>query len=81
MVNKEVDLFIIACSNCQLFNSLSHETHQMLHTIYSDTPFYVILLDFWVPGNIPYWYGYLNILTCLDSLGVVSASRLKKITS
>ena len=38
----------------------------MLHTIYPDTPFYVVFLDFWEPWDIPDWDGYRKIITCLD---------------
>ena len=38
----------------------------MLQTIESDTPFDVVFLNFLEPGNIPYWDGPLNILSCLD---------------
>ena len=34
--------------------------------IESDTPFDVAFMDFWGPGDIPYWDGSLKILTCLD---------------
>ena len=38
----------------------------MLHMIESDNPFDVVFPDFWVPRDIPDWYGYRNILTYLD---------------
>ena len=56
----------------------------MLHTIGLDTPFDVLFLYFWEPGDIPYWDGSRKILTCLDFMTVfrpVSASGLKGIIS
>ena len=66
MFNKEVYQYIRACTHLQLVNSCYHEAHEMLHTIYPDTPFYVVFLDFWEPWDIPDWDGYRNIITCLD---------------
>ena len=56
----------------------------MLHTIESDTPFDVVFLDFWEPGDITDLDGSLNILTCLDFMtifGLGSAIGMKEITS
>ena len=56
----------------------------MLQTIESDTPFDVVFLDFWGPGDIPYQNGYLKILTflyCMKGFGVGAATVLKEITS
>ena len=80
MVNKEVAQFIRACACCQLVNSSSSEAQNLLQTIESDTPFDVVFIYFWVPGDIPYRYRYRNILTCLDCmtvLGVGAATGLK----
>ena len=33
----------------------------MLHIIQSDTPFYVVLIHFWEPGDIPDHYGSRKI--------------------
>ena len=38
----------------------------MFHTIESDTPFDVVCLDFWEPGDSPDWDELCNIFTCLD---------------
>ena len=54
----------------------------MLHAIESDTPCDVVSIDFWDPGDIPDWYGYCKIMTCLDCMtvfGIGSASGLKQI--
>ena len=58
--------FIKACVFFQLINSCSLETKHMIHIIDSDTLFDVVFLDFWEPGDIPYWGGYCKIITCLD---------------
>ena len=84
MVNKEVDNFITSCTRCQLVNSCSNEAHKILHTIESDTPYGVVFLDFWEPGDIPYWDGSCKIKTCLDCMTVFRlglSSGLKEITS
>ena len=84
MVNKEVAQFIRACANFQLVNSCSHEAQQLLLQIESDTPFYVVFLEFWEPGYIPDWDGYHNIRTCLDCMtlfGLVASIGMKGITS
>ena len=80
MVNTEVGQFIRACSHCQLVNSFSHEAKQFLQTIDSDTPFDVVFLDFWKPGDIPDQEGSIKILTCLDCMtgfGIEAAIGLK----
>ena len=84
MVNKELAQFIKTCAHCQLVKSCTYESQQIICTIESDTPFDVILLYFWVTGDIPDQDLSLNILTCLDCMtvfGLGSASGLKKITS
>ena len=56
----------------------------MIHTIESDTPFYVVFLDFLEPGYIPDWCGSRKILTCIDCMigfGLVSVIGIKEITS
>ena len=70
MVNKKVDHFIRACAYCQLVICCSREAQQLLQTIELDTPFDVVFMDFWKPGNIPYQDGYRKILTCLDCMTV-----------
>ena len=55
----------------------------MLQTNGSDTPFDVVFLYFWKPGDIPDRDGYFRILTCLDYMtefGLGEASLLKEIT-
>ena len=56
----------------------------MLHTIDSDTPFDMIILDFWETGDIPDWDVSRRITACLDCMtvfGIVSVSVLKEIKS
>ena len=56
----------------------------MLQTIESDTPFDVVFIDFWEPGDIPDRYGSCNILTglyCMTGFGIGAATGLKEITS
>ena len=40
----------------------------MIHTIVSDTPFDVVFLYFWEPGEIPDFNGSIKIITCLDCM-------------
>ena len=50
---------------------------------YSDTPFGVILLDLWEPGDIPDWYGSHKILTCLDFMtefGIGASIGMREVT-
>ena len=80
MVNMEVAHFIRAHIHCQLLNPLSHEAQKILCTVYSDTPFYMVSVDLWEPGDIPDQDGYQNILTCMDCMtgfGLGSASGMK----
>ena len=52
----------------------------MLQTIESDNPFDVVFIDFWEPGDIQDWYGYLKILTyldCMTVLGIGSSTGMK----
>ena len=56
----------------------------MLQKIDSDTPFDVLFIDFWEPGEIPYQDESCKILTCLDCMtgfGLGAAIELKEITS
>ena len=75
---------IKACSHCQLVNSCSHEAQQLLQTIDSDTPFDVVFLYFWEPGEIPYLDGSRRILKCLyfmTGFGLAAATGMKEVTS
>ena len=52
----------------------------MLQIIGSDNPFDAEFINFWGPGDIPYWYGYFKILKCLDCMkgfGIGSAPGMK----
>ena len=52
----------------------------MFHTIESDTPFDMVFIYFWEPGNIPDQDIYQKILTCLDCMtgsGIVTDIVLK----
>ena len=84
MVNKKVDHFIRACAHCKLVNPCSHKAQHLLQNIDPDTPFDVIFIDFWEPGDIPDQEEYRKIHTCLDLMkgfGIGAATGLKKITS
>ena len=72
--------FIGVCSHFQLVNSCSHDAQQLIQTIESDTPFGVVVLDFWGPEDIPDWYGSRKILSCLDFMtgfGIGAAIGMK----
>ena len=84
MFNKEVAQFIRSCAHCQLVNACSHKAQQLLQTIKLDTPFDVVFIDFWEPGDIPDWDGSRKILKCLDFMtvfGLGEATVMKEITS
>ena len=68
MSNKEVAHFIRAYAHFQLVNSCSNEEQQLLQTIYSDTTFDVVFIEFWGPGDIPDHDEYRKILTCMDCI-------------
>ena len=56
----------------------------MLLTVDSNTPFDVVFIDFWGPGDIPDQDGSRKILTCLDCMtgfGLWAAIGMEKITS
>ena len=83
MVNKEVAHFIRAYDHCKLLNSCSHEAHQLIQTIDSDTPFDVLFLDFWEPGYILDWDVSHKIITglyCIIRFGLGAYIGLKEIT-
>ena len=55
----------------------------MIRTIKSDTPFYVVFIDFWEPGDILDWDVHFKIITCLDCMkifGIGEASGLRQST-
>ena len=83
MFNKNVYQFIRSCTHFQLVDPFYYDAQKLIRIIESDTPFGVILIDFWGPVDIPYQYGYFIIMTYLDDMtvfGLLSASVLKKIT-
>ena len=84
MINKDVDKFIKACVSFKFVNKCSYEAQQLLQTIDSGTPFNVVFIDFWEPGDIPDRYGSRKNLTCLDCMtwfGLVEDTGPKEITS
>jgi hypothetical protein len=81
-VNSDVTEAVRACAHCKLANATSHEAQQMLHTMETDEPFDVIVLDVWSPGAVPSSSKEIKVLTCLDTMtGFANAALITQETS
>ena len=74
-VVRDVTEGVRGCGHCNLANAASHESQLLLHTLSCDTPFDVIFLDFWSPGDVPDKHGNVKVLTYMDCMtGFVMAT-------
>ena len=67
---------VLGCGHCKLANITSHEAQMMLRTFDVDTPFDVVTIDAWVPGDIPTKEGMKKILSMLDIMTSYAATAL-----
>jgi hypothetical protein len=65
---RDVDMAVLGCGHCRLANNVNHEGQAIIQTMQCDTPFDVIFLDVWSPGDIPTKWGHTKVLTCLDCM-------------
>jgi hypothetical protein len=65
---RDVDTAVIGCGHCRLANNVNHKNQSLLQTIQCDTPFDVIFLDVWSPGDNPTKWGHIKVLTGLDCM-------------
>ena len=73
---------IATCAHCRLANATGHEAQQVLTSISSDTPFDVIALDVWSPGDVMDKHGNVKGLTSLDTMtGFASVAVIKDTSS
>ena len=59
---------IRGCGHCRLAKIASHESQSILNTMACDTPFDVVFLDYWLPGELPDKDGNIKLLTAIDSM-------------
>lgn len=77
-MNSDVKEAVTACAHCRLANATGHEEQQILTAISSDTPFDVIALDVWSPGDVTDRFGNVKALTSMDTMtGFASVAVLR----
>ena len=59
---------VTGCAHCRLANNASHEAQMRLYALPCDTPFDVVFLDVWSPGEVTEKDGSRKILTMLDCM-------------
>ena len=75
---RDITEGIRGCSHCQLANHASHEAQVELQTLACDTPFDVVFLDIWSPGQITDKEHNLKVITMLDCMtGFAAATFLR----
>ena len=78
----EIKEAVVSCAHCKLANATGHESQQVLGAISSDTPFDVIAIDIWSPGDVTDKYGNVKGLTSMDTMtGFASVTTLQDATS
>ena len=69
---------VAECAHCRLTNAVGHEAKQVLEAISCETPFDVIAIDVWSPGDVPDKHGHVKALTSLDTMtGFASVAILQ----
>ena len=59
---------VSACRHCRLANNASHKSQMQLHKLESNTPFDIVFLDVWEPGEVAEKDGSHKVLTCLECM-------------
>lgn len=73
---------VSSCAHCKLTNASSHKSQQILKTLDCDTPFDIVSLDVWSPGNLSNKFGDTKVLTCVDTMsGFAGADFLRTASS
>jgi hypothetical protein len=60
--------FVKSSAYCHLANATSHEAQSILQAMETQSPFDVLFLDVWTPGDLPAQWGALKVLTCLEGM-------------
>ena len=76
---KDVTELVKACAHCILANSVSRESSAYLYSYVNDSPFDIMFLDVWTPGEIPSSLGHVKVLTMLEGMcGFAGAAAITK---
>jgi len=67
-MTRDITQGVRSCAHCNLANAASHEAQMQLQTLSCDTPFDVVFLDFWSPGEVMDIEGNVKLLTYLDCM-------------
>ena len=79
---SDVRTAIATCAHCKLANAAGHEAQTILTAISSDTPFDVIAIDVWSPGDVPDKDGNIKPITSLDTMtGFALVTVIEQVTS
>ena len=79
---SDVRTAVATCAHCKLANATSHEAQAVLTAISTDTPFDVVAIDVWSPGDVPDRYGNVKALTSLDTMtGFASVAVIEQVSS
>ena len=76
---RDVVELVKACAHCILANSMAKDSSAFLHAYINDSPFDIMFLDVWTPGEVPSRLGHIKVLTMLEGMcGFAGAAPLAK---
>ena len=79
---RDVTDWIAACPDCVLSNSKTHKSRELVYSYPASSPFYIIHVDIWQPGETLSDQGYGYFLGAMDDLtGFVIVAEFKVISS
>eukprot|EP00978_Attheya_sp_CCMP212_P033481 scaffold135186_cov68-Attheya_sp.AAC.4 len=76
-MTKEIRDRVLGCAYCKLPNTMSHEAQVILQNLDTDTPFSIIAMYMYTPGDFPTEWGDTKLLTSLDVM-IARISRQRK---
>jgi len=79
---KDINRWIIACPECILSNSKTHRGSELIYSWPVSTPFYIIHVDIWSPGDTTSARGYSHFLAAMcDLTGFVIIAELTDLSA
>ena len=79
---KDINTWTSACPACILSNSKTHKNRELVYSYPASSPFYIIHVDLWQPGEALSAQGFGYFMGAMDDLtGFVIVAEFKEISS
>lgn len=79
---KDVNAWISSCPDCVLSNSKTHKSKELVYSYPASSPFYIIHVDIWQPGDTLSAQGFGFFLGAMDDLtGFMIVAEFKELSS